>query len=401
MQENSPWLIYALGGGWGHLNRAVALGRVLARSRPMTILTNSAYADRVSSWLLSKSDHEPVPQLSVIPADADAAIVREKVAGIVLNSADATTAGTTDAMPYDGLIVDTFPRGLAGELADLLPQLHQVFRVLVHRDLHPDYVRAKNLVTFVQHHYHSIVIPGEGTDLAFAHLPQVTHTSPWLVCNANELPDAAAVRMRLNLAANSEDSSSGDLSSGDSSSGDSSLAPVILVCAAGQLQELAFFGEFTAQVMRAYPQAIVRCIAASCPPGCPASLWLPYYPALEIFSIADVVISAAGYNITYECAALGIPLVSFAFPRLYDRQARRAQRQNYWVTNSVDAMAQIQVLLNQRTLQRSLQRKSLISQQTSMYLNGVMSAADQIHQHYFRFRQTRSIQEVQTERMAL
>ncbi|HEY9662359.1 MAG TPA: hypothetical protein V6C65_28220, partial [Allocoleopsis sp.] len=286
--------------------------------------------------------------------------------------------------------------------------------VLVHRDLQPDYVRAKNLSTFVQLHYHSIVIPGEGTDLAFAHLPQVTHTVPWLVCNADELPDTAVVRRRLNLAANledsnSEDSSSGDLSSGDlssgdsnsedSSSGDSSLAPVILVCAAGQPQELAFFGEFTAQVMRAYPQAIVRCIAASCPPGCPAALWWHYYPALEIFSIADVVISAAGYNITYECAALGIPLVSFAFPRLYDRQVRRAQRQSYWVTNSVDAIAQIQVLLNQRTLQRNLQRNSLISRQFPIYWNGAISAATQIHQHYSSFRQTRSNQEVQIERM--
>lgn len=37
------WLIYALGGGWGHLMRALAFGRIAALYRPVTILSNSPY----------------------------------------------------------------------------------------------------------------------------------------------------------------------------------------------------------------------------------------------------------------------------------------------------------------------------------------------------------------------
>jgi len=41
--SSNTWLIYALGGGWGHLNRAIALGRIASRNRPVKILTNTPY----------------------------------------------------------------------------------------------------------------------------------------------------------------------------------------------------------------------------------------------------------------------------------------------------------------------------------------------------------------------
>ena len=42
------WLIYALGGGMGHLHRALALARAAARQNIATcVLTNSPFADSV------------------------------------------------------------------------------------------------------------------------------------------------------------------------------------------------------------------------------------------------------------------------------------------------------------------------------------------------------------------
>ena len=47
------WLIYALGGGWGHLTRAVALASIAQRERPVRILTNSPYASIVAAAVLA------------------------------------------------------------------------------------------------------------------------------------------------------------------------------------------------------------------------------------------------------------------------------------------------------------------------------------------------------------
>ena len=96
------WLIYALGGGWGHLTRAAALARIAQRERPVRILTNSPHAAIVSEFL---------PELDLTVLDAAA-------------PAEATRAGAIREIGRcrpQCLLVDTFPRGLGGELTELLP----------------------------------------------------------------------------------------------------------------------------------------------------------------------------------------------------------------------------------------------------------------------------------------
>jgi hypothetical protein len=58
------------------------------------------------------------------------------------------------------------------------------------------------------------------------------------------------------------------------------------------------------------------------------------------------------YNKVYECQSLGIPLVAFAFPRLYDRQLFRLQQEQQKQKNSIfivrsieEAIAAIKQLL--------------------------------------------------------
>lgn len=290
------WLIYALGSGWGHLNRAIALA--LAAPCPVEILVNSAYAPTVEAKLTT-------PQITLHHLPSHIASVSD---------AQAYVQTWLTQQSFSRLIVDTFPRGLVGELAGILPQL-AVPKILVHRDLDPRYVEAKGLRQFVQQHYDQILIPGEN-DVPLEQLPQAHRTAPWLI---RDLAQLKSLRASLNAQLQLPRDQS-----------------VILVCATGKPDELKRFGEVTRQLSQHYPQAIVRCLAYQLPPGCSTDQWIEHWPGLEILQFADVVVGAAGYNTIYECAALGVPLVSLPMGRKYDRQAKRAEDHSLPVT-SLDA----------------------------------------------------------------
>lgn len=316
-----PWLIYALGGGWGHLNRAIALGRVAARQCPVHLLTNSPYAAWVKVQLqkLSHTARGYPLHLQVLPTASKPQTVGQVVQDMLQHVNPAC------------LIVDTFPRGLGGELVDLLPRL-KVPRILIHRDLQPHYIQAKQVLPWVQQHYDRILIPGEAYSVPFATLPQADQTAAWLIWSADELPSSEQVRSRLQLP--------------------SASTPVLLVCAGGNLAELAFFGKVRAHLQQAFPTATLRCLAYECPPDCPPEQWIRHWPGLEVLQVADVVIGAAGYNTVYECAALQRPLVAFAFDRLYDRQALRAQHCAYPVDTMAAAIAAVEQLIPVQALPR-------------------------------------------------
>nr|WP_290221087.1 hypothetical protein [Trichocoleus desertorum] len=352
------WVIYALGGGWGHLNRALALGRIAARRHAVTILTNSAYVGYVSTQLNltpqppSLAGKEEIGDLcfKAIAPDLSREETCDRVCQFLLNQ------------QYDRLIVDTFPRGLGGELAELLPQL-SVPRILIHRDLNPQYVQAKALAEFVEQHFEQVLVPGEGYQVPLAHLPQVHHTAPWLMRNGDELMPLDQARSLLRLP--------------------SSLTQLVIVCAsssapssllgkgAGGLgQEAQLFGTLAAHLHQALPEVTVRCLAPQCPPQCPPELWVSHWPGMDCLQMADVVVGGAGYNTTYECAALKVPLISFTFKRLYDRQARRAQQHSYEVCSVTEAIALVTTLLQPATEPRQQRQFS--------YTNGVFRAAELI-----------------------
>src|SRR5271165_2544268 len=255
----SMWLIYALGGGWGHLTRAVALARAVGGQAPVRIVTNCPYADFIRRC---------VPEI-----DVRTVVSREETISAL--------AGC------ECLIVDTFPRGLLGELADSVRR--PAFRkVLVARDLNPEYVESFALRSFVAEHYDLILLPGEGE--AFADLPCAQLTDPWL---AAPVPALEAHRSTA------------------------------LICASGNPDEQAWYGEVAALLGEEMP---VRCVSPTCPAGCPPALWQAHWPALDLFGRAAVVVGGAGYNTVYETRAAGVPLIARCWPRLYDRQGLRAAR---------------------------------------------------------------------------
>ncbi|MGF1603359.1 MAG: hypothetical protein ACFCU8_15325 [Thermosynechococcaceae cyanobacterium] len=320
------WLIYALGGGWGHLNRAIALGRRAAAHHQVKILTNSPYASWVQAQIKAgsfNSAEQPPPLSLHILSSTSTAEIRHQVQSLVLST------------PFDRLIVDTFPRGLGGELVDCLPQL-TVPKILVHRALIPAYIEAKELRPWVAQHYDLVLISGEPEDADLADLPLAKVTAPWLMWSYPEL--VALQNMP-------------------------STQPVVMVCAAGNPDELSFWGDLTLKLQVAFPSVTIRCLAFQQPPGCPVNCWVQHWPGMAILQQADVIVGGAGYNTVFEAAALKIPLVTFAFDRRYDNQRQRAMKWAYLVESVEEAIATLTILL--QTHQR---------QQPQSYLNGVDQA---------------------------
>jgi hypothetical protein len=110
---------------------------------------------------------------------------------------------------------------------------------------------------------------------------------------------------------------------------------------------LPFFGKLSTQLNAAFSDAAVRVLTPMCPEGCPPQFWVSHSPGIECLPAADVVVGGAGYNTVYECAAVGVPLVTFAFKRLYDRQKVRALRCAYCVEEIEEAIATVGMLQNQ------------------------------------------------------
>lgn len=288
------WLIYALGGGWGHLNRALSLARVAAnKNRIVRIITNSPHANYIEPFIVRENHHI---SLQVIPTT------------IAFREACIQVQNTFLKQDYDRAIVDTFPRGLGGELADIMPLLKGIPKVLIHRDLKPEYVSAKKVTEFVRQHYDLVIIPGDGENLAFSHLPNAWQTHPWSIRNDSELDtEKACTYLRVPNASHRK---------------------VILVSCSGQNSELNLFGILTAKLSEQLPDTIVRCLAPIRPSNCPPALWVSHFPAIECLPAVDIVAGAGGYNTVSECLALQIPLAGLAHHRMYDRQNRRLQAAN-------------------------------------------------------------------------
>jgi hypothetical protein len=332
------WLIYALGGGWGHLTRALSLGRIAATQRNVKIITNSSYAQQIDSEDCF---------FYLIPENAGFSETCLQVREILCNTS------------YNRLIIDTFPRGLGGELADILPQLQHIPRILIHRDISPSYVAAKKLRTFTLENFDRVIVPGEGEDLPFCDLPIVKHTAPWLIRNYWELPDQATVRSRILKVDQS--------------------VKTILVCAAGKTSELSLFAQLALHLQQKFPECAVRILAANCPPECPPQLWVSHHPGIECLAAADVAVGSAGYNTVYECAAVGVPLVALALERLYDRQNKRANK-TYWVQHTQDAILEDQLIHIEETVNLLLQAQPHKNSSLPFYLNGAVQAVEQIEQ---------------------
>ncbi|NMO18002.1 hypothetical protein HPC49_14850 [Pyxidicoccus fallax] len=323
------WLVYALGGGMGHLTRACALARLAARrGHAVTLLTNSPFAPGLPL------DAVLGPGVTVWRPGAtlDKQGVREAVARWL------------DAERPDVFVVDTFPRGLGGELAPLLPGL-RARKVLIHRDLNPAYVERFDVARAVDA-FDLLLVPGE--DAPFAGHPRAVRTAPWLLLEEGELLSRAEARGRLGVAAEE-------------------ARPVVAVMGCGTPAEVEEAGDIAARLQsrlegsavvrwlvppgareprapasdEGLPSRSVRATALPAPPHPSDALLATVWPALAVLPGVDVLVGAGGYNTVHEARATGTPLMALARARLYDRQAlrlraeERADSVEAWVERAV------------------------------------------------------------------
>lgn len=325
-----------MGGGWGHITRALSLGRIAVANHQIAILTNSPYLDYLPNNCC---------QIHSISKETDFQTTCDRVQQVIQEN------------DYSRLIIDTFPRGLGGELVSIIP-LIKVPLILIHRDLNAQYVQSKNLHHFVSHFFDLVLVPGEGEELPLVNLPQVQHTNPWLIKKAEELPNLATAYSLLKL--NEVESQ----------------AKIVIVLASGRPEELSIYGQLTYHLAE-NDNCVVRCLSPILPDNCPPNLWVFHAPALDCLWIADLVVGGGGYNTVYECQALGVPLVVLPFQRLYDRQLARVKRLQKMpkslitvVNNIEQASASIDHLLK-TTLPKSPKSPPL-------FLNGAVSAVQKI-----------------------
>jgi len=282
------WLVYALGGGLGHLTRGLALARAARRQGVrVTLLTNSPFA----AVLPVRDELHRDDCLIIIPDQSRLQETKYQVRDVIRDS------------PAQLLIVDTFPRGLGGELADLLPML-SIPTALVHRDLNPKYVESFELSRFVST-YDLLLCPGESGPLKSA---RTRRTLPWLIRDSEELLHAVPARRQLGLM-------------------DADVRPVALVSGSGRADEIR---EMEASALWLERQLEDRVHIRFCSPVTKNSTGLNIWPLLPLLPGVDVLIGAGGYNTVSEARVTGTPLIALARPRMYDRQqVRLAQHETF------------------------------------------------------------------------
>ena len=298
------WLIYALGGGLGHLTRSVALARAAGRRGvPCTLLANSPYAECLPVTRELNADD----RLIIIPPDLDR---------------DATAARVRDVLgktEFGLLVVDTFPRGLGGELADLHPSM-SVPKALVHRDLNPRYVESYQLTDFVQF-YDGVLLPGEDGPLG-GH-PAALHTEPWLIRDSDELMSRTDARRQL---------------IGE----DLDENPIVLVSGSGRSDEIDQMGQLADWLREHLAGRAHVCFTS---PDRAEDRQRESWPVFGLYAGVDVLIGAGGYNTVSEARATQTPLLAFARQRLYDRQQARLNDYEL-VINLDDLLARLQTMVD-------------------------------------------------------
>jgi len=329
----------------GHLTRATALARAAVRGstangrrRPKThisLLTNSPFARQISFETELGPEHRIVSLAPDLGRDETVARVKE----------------VFKATPFDLLVVDTFPRGLGGELADLLPAL-ACPKVLVHRDLNPRYIRECDVSKSVNW-FDRLLVPGESSP--FGSASHAVRTAPWLIRDAHELLSPFEARRVLDV--------------------ESDTLPVVAVIGSGRAQEVEQMDRLAGRLASEFgSRAAVRFVALRArnvvergrPPenaGRISNLW----PFLQAIRGVSVSVGNGGYNTVHEARVTQTPLVALARPRLYDRQERRLTEK--------EVVSGFQAVRN-RVAAAIAPTSSGLTESPPQYENGVYAAID-------------------------
>ena len=251
-EANPPLIYYAPGGGLGHLTRGIAILRQWRKrtGRPALLLSYSPFAPLARKEGIGVREM-PGPDAGALKRILDRAGPR-------------------------ALVVDTFARGIMGEMADLVPSL-DIPTILIQRYLNPAYLRQFNVTAFVGRFYRLVV------RLADALPPQT------LSQQTVDVPPVTIREMR-------------------------ELPPVTQ--RAGWL--FVDWGEGSEPFIQAAQEAAVR-QGKTLRVARPAES----YPAVDQMAGHELVMGDGGYNLYHEAALTGSPTIFVPGRRMYDDQFAR------------------------------------------------------------------------------
>lgn len=284
--------MYAAGGGYGHLTRSLSLARSAVKTdsnRIVSILANDEAIKKLSVAGVSE-------RIRLLPIDTSKSNdeIRLDVRSTILKSST-----------FDVLIVDTFPRGVLGELDDIFSEINCA-KFLVHRDTVPKYINSAYVLRAVGFYDH-ILLPGEPAPLEDR--TNATRTKPWLIQDDDELHSLEEARRCLNVR-------------------DDSL-PTCLVVLSGKPQERQAFSELGLRLdQELQGTAFVR-VSGDVPEVIESelsSIQIKFWPLMKVLPAVDFLIGAGGYNTVREAEATGTPLLAIPQKRMYDQQAKRLNR---------------------------------------------------------------------------
>lgn len=281
MRQPPPVLLYhALGGGLGHAVRALALARQLRRriGGRHLVVVNTPFAACLE---------EPGIEIERL---APGTTAQEASTHVIERIRDLQPAL---------FVVDTFPRGVGGELVASLQGERCGPRLLIARGLPLAYVGGHDLEEFVRRHYDAIVVPGE--PCPYGPAVEGVATAPFLIRDLDELPSRAEAIARL-----------------------AAREPVVLVVGCGTLEECRAWSDEAGRLGD-------ESVRLALPPGVaidpPAGVRvIRHFPLMECLPGVRLVIGNAGYHLVHESRALGIPGRFLSRARKYDDQEARLRR---------------------------------------------------------------------------
>ena len=378
-RRRSTVLYYALGGGWGHAVRALAIARHAKQRHDgrHLVMVNTPFAAAL--------EHEAAQQgIELIQLPADVTPTAAQQHWLYLH----------DRCRPQTWVIDTFPRGLGGELVWPLQQSCRPRTVLIHRYLCRPYVRAKRLAEFIHRFVDLAIIPGEPSPTALQ-IPAVP-VPPILIRSRHEMWPREVSRDRCQLEPNRPavlwvlSGSMAEISQGlqqaarirvpleragwqlrlgippascatglgmhslalragaacrglvwDESDGMHSLALRAGAACRGLvwdesdgMHSLALRAGAACRGLVWDESDGVHSLALRAGAACRGLVWdesdgmhslaIRYFPLAEWFLGFDLIIGSAGYNLTHEVRAAGVPAILPAVQRLYDRQRLRA-----------------------------------------------------------------------------
>ncbi len=293
------WKLYALGGGLGHLQRSLALARAaIHKGHYVDIICNS----RFSNFIPWKSELGDSGSLTFIDNKSSIKKTSENIINWIFNSS------------FDRLIIDTFPRGISGELKDIIGSIKKP-KTLIHRDLNPNYVKKFNIEDFIKN-YDLIIVPGETNliedinSLSFCH-----STYPWLIRDYNEIKNKGEARAKLEMDPYEQ-------------------RPLVIIPVTGNLEEERLFLKIKSELQNSTSEWVFKTVSPI-----PNVADLRIWPLIEMINGVDMIIGAGGYNLVNEARATRTPFIGYPLSRLYDRQEKRLK--DYEVYTQINEISKV------------------------------------------------------------